>query len=117
MITTQYPGSKAKYFNLYSLATGCFVTTQNGEAAPPINCTLDFVGTKVGGAQVTKSFVFGVGTQDGIALHGETVKRTTFSGFDNLQSVSIAITKTPIPGISGVDVKAGFDDVMVAVWT
>jgi hypothetical protein len=105
IITTQYPDSKVASFDLNSLLTGCYLSTANGNAVPPVDCTLRFTGTKVSGPAVTQDFTFVTGALGGIALSAKPLQPVTFqSNFAGLISLSVQpIVSAGTVALTGVD--------------
>jgi hypothetical protein len=68
------------YFDMKSIAAGCYLATQNGLAAPPVGCTIEFTGTKTDGKTVKISFTFDAGEKDlfGIGLAAKKMQDFVF---------------------------------------
>ena len=89
-----------------SLLTGCYLSAANGDAAPPVDCTLRFTGTTVGDVIVTEDFTFLTGFPTGLAVGKVFLKQVTFeSKFKGLKSLDIRpVVSTLTPAVAGVDI-------------
>jgi hypothetical protein len=54
------PDSETAHFSLQSIASGCYASSGQGAAAPPIDCTIRFEGKKASGEKVEHDVVFKV---------------------------------------------------------
>ena len=55
--TSQYSGSMVVSFGLVSLVAGCYQSDANGDAAPPVGCTIRFTGNKASGPVVAQILI------------------------------------------------------------
>lgn len=126
-ISSTYTDSKVIYFDLKSIADGCYLPTSNGLAAPAINCTIRYTATKATGETVIYDSEYDVGNDLGIALKGVPVKNHLFPMplFSKITEVKPKVIKTVLlpdiaesmfPGISKAVAKMGFDDMAYDVY-
>ena len=92
-------------FDLISLLTGCYLSTANGNAVPPVDCTLRFTDSKISGPAVTQDFTFVTGEPAGIALSAKPLQQVTFkSSFVGLTNLSVQpIVSAGTVALTGVD--------------
>jgi hypothetical protein len=108
-ITTVYEGSNVVSFDAESAASGCYVATNNGAAAPGIDCTIRWTGEKaVTGPPVTFDAIFTVGQKSiaGISVFApEPVQKKLFpANFNGLRSLKPEIVSDTLPVIPGFPV-------------
>lgn len=107
IITSTYSGSPALSFDMKSLLTGCYLSDANGDAKPPLTCTLQFTGTKTNGATVTQLFTYNTGSALGVSTRTLTLQQVNFgAGFTGLKTLSIKPIATGAGSLllTGVDV-------------
>jgi hypothetical protein len=118
-ITTTYPGSNVVSFDAESIASGCYVATNNGAAAPAIACTIRFTGRKaVTDEEVIFDKAFTVGPQNviGISLPPVPVQKVVFPAtFKGLKSLKPKVIVPALPVLTGLDgplktIQMAFDD-------
>ena len=84
MVTTNYTGSKVKYFDLNSVYLGCAVQTDVTTGVPEV-CTVQFSGAKTNGKVVAENC-----TYKGTALNPAMVL-CKFSKLKSVHSVNVTI--------------------------
>jgi len=114
-ISSVYDGSKVAYFDVKSIAGGCYAATQNGAITPAVSCTIRYTGIKAGSndEEVTHDQVFKVKNVNlqGISLAAEKVQHTTFPhNFNGLSSLKPSILTAATPPVNNLLAHMTFDD-------
>lgn len=89
-LSTDYPGSNVASFSISSLFAGCYVNAQNGLAAAPVDCAIDFQGTTAKGAPVNQKVPFDYEPSVlGVSTVSQNLRKVKLEGFKDLKELRL----------------------------